>query len=142
MAEENIRQVAAKRAVKEERARQDNVNHLAALNERDRVRRNKGQRPLQPYLLVYKEQETDSAYVEPIKTGAIISPELTQGTKFDITSAMIQLLNLKGVFVDLPTDDANMHIMNFVGIYTSYNFTIPTEAISILSDWRSFSMIR
>lgn len=34
---------------------------------------------------------------------------------------MIQLLNLKGVFISLPTDDANMYIINFVRIFTLYN---------------------
>lgn len=41
---------------------------------------------------------------------------LTQVVKFGITSAIIQLLNPKGVFAGLPNDNANMHIMNFVGI--------------------------
>lgn len=40
--------------------------------------------------------------------------------KFDITSALIQLLNLKGVFVILLTDVANMDFVNFNGIYISY----------------------
>lgn len=33
---------------------------------------------------------------------------------------MIQLLNLKGVFLGLATDDTNMHLANFIGICTSY----------------------
>lgn len=35
-------------------------------------------------------------YVEQMKTGAIIPPKMPQGTKFDIMSIVIQLLNLKG----------------------------------------------
>lgn len=62
-------------------------------------------------------------YVEPIETGAIIPSELPQGTKFDIVSVMIQLLNLKEIFVGLPTDDVTMHIISSVGICTSYNFS-------------------
>lgn len=34
---------------------------------------------------------------------------------------MIHLLNLSGVFVNLPTDDVNINLMNFLGICTSYN---------------------
>lgn len=56
-----------------------------------------------------------------METVSIIPPKLTQGAKFYILRAMIQLLNLNGVFASLPVDEANMHIMNFVGIYTSYN---------------------
>lgn len=36
---------------------------------------------------------------------------------------MSQLLNLKGVFAGLDTNDANMHLANFIRIQTSY--TIP-----------------
>lgn len=43
-----------------------------------------------------------------IDTRAIIPPELPQEVKFDTTSAMIQLLNLKGVFVGLPNNNTNM----------------------------------
>ena len=66
---------------------------------------------------VYDDPEKEVVvYFEPIETGAIIPRELPQGTKFDITSAMIHLLNLKGVFVGLPSDDPNMHVMKFVGV--------------------------
>lgn len=34
---------------------------------------------------------------------------------------MIQLLNLKIVFIGLATDDANIHIMNIAGILNLYN---------------------
>lgn len=33
---------------------------------------------------------------------------------------MIQLLNLKGVFSGVETDDANLYLANFTGIFTSY----------------------
>lgn len=36
-------------------------------------------------------------------------------------SVIIQLLNLKGVFSCLPTDDEDIHLINFDGIYTLYN---------------------
>lgn len=60
-------------------------------------------------------------------------------TKFDITSSTIHLLNLKRVFIGLPTNDENMHMMNFLGIYTFYNIPkFNEEAIRIrlfLSLW-------
>lgn len=39
---------------------------------------------------------------------------------FDITSAMIKLLNLKGVFTRVATDDGNMQLANLTRICTSY----------------------
>lgn len=57
----------------------------------------------------------------PIDIGSIIQPYLPLRMLFDITSAMIPLGELEEVFVGLPTDDSTMHMMNFVGIFTSYN---------------------
>lgn len=54
--------------------------------------------------------------IELTETRAIIIPTLPPNVKFDITSVVNQLLNLKGVFVGLPTDDTNMHLTNFIGI--------------------------
>lgn len=42
---------------------------------------------------------------------------------FDITNAMIQLLNLKGVFAGLPNDDINVYLINFIGICSSHTIT-------------------
>lgn len=55
-------------------------------------------------------------YIDSAQTEAIIPPTLTPGVKFDITCAMIQLLNSKGVFASLDTDDANMYLANFIRI--------------------------
>lgn len=60
-------------------------------------------------------------YLEPAEWGAIVPPVLAPNVQFDITNAMIQLLNLKGVFSGAAKDDANMHLTNFVGICTNYN---------------------
>ena len=39
-------------------------------------------------------------------------PALPPSVKFTITSTMIQLLNLKGMFRGASGDDANQHLMN------------------------------
>lgn len=52
---------------------------------------------------------------------------------FNITSAIIKLLNLKSVFVGLPTNNANMYLINFVEIFTSYNISwIDQEALRLM----------
>lgn len=70
--------------------------------------------------------------MEVIEKGAIIPSKLPQGTKFDFTSVKIQLSNLKEVFVGLLINDANMHIMKFVGIYTWNNFPEMTLEVILL----------
>lgn len=71
---------------------------------------------MQPYI----DDEEDFGYVELTNTGFIIPSGLPPGIKFDIMSAMIQLLNMKGVSARLPADDADLHFANFIGIYSSY----------------------
>ncbi|PHT52015.1 hypothetical protein CQW23_06477 [Capsicum baccatum] len=53
-------------------------------------------------------------------TRAIIPPPLAPGAKFNITSTMIQLLQLNGLFGGLAGDDSNMHLINFISICKSF----------------------
>ncbi|KAH0698455.1 hypothetical protein KY284_012670 [Solanum tuberosum] len=49
-------------------------------------------------------------------TRAIVLHALPLGVKFTITSTMIQLLILKGMFRGAAGDDANQYLMNFLAI--------------------------
>ncbi|KAF3628872.1 hypothetical protein FXO38_27989 [Capsicum annuum] len=54
-------------------------------------------------------------------TGDIIPPPLSPGTKFNITSTMIQLVQLKGLFGGLVGYDLNMYLVNFVSTCMAFN---------------------
>lgn len=55
-------------------------------------------------------------YIKLAEIRAIVPPILPHNVNFDITSEMIQLLNLKDVFFGAAIDYANIHIANFTGI--------------------------
>ena len=61
--------------------------------------------------MMYEEDDADLDGAR-----AIVLPALPLGIKFTITSTMIQLLNLKGMFRGAVGYDANQHLMNFVAI--------------------------
>lgn len=54
-------------------------------------------------------------------TGAIIPLPLAPRAKFNITSTMIQLLHLKGLFGGLVGDNPNMYLVNFITICKSFD---------------------
>ncbi|KAH0706286.1 hypothetical protein KY289_011362 [Solanum tuberosum] len=70
-----------------------------------------------PAHMMYEEDDLDLDRAGA--TGAIVLPVLPPGVKFTITSTMIKLLNLKGIFRGAAGDDANQHLMNFVAICKS-----------------------
>ncbi|KAF3672677.1 hypothetical protein FXO37_07403 [Capsicum annuum] len=98
------------------------VDHRAALGRDQNIARGACVQviPAYQYVQPYIDDKEDMGYVEPTETGAIVLPILLPGIKFDITSVMIQLLTLKGMFVGLPIDDANLHLTNFLVICNSY----------------------
>lgn len=84
--------------------------------------------PTYQYILLYYKAK-DIGYFEPSEIRAIIPPALAPNVKFDITSAMIQMLNLKDIFLRFATYDVNMHLANFSRICTSHNIlSIDPEA--------------
>lgn len=55
-------------------------------------------------------------------SGANFLHPLAPRVKFNITSIMIQLLDLKVFFGGLPSDDPNMNLVNFINSYKSFNY--------------------
>ncbi|KAF3671584.1 hypothetical protein FXO37_07956 [Capsicum annuum] len=71
----------------------------------------------------YNLNDDDDGMDREGATGTIIPPPLARGEIFNITSTMIQLLNLKGLFGGLLGDDPNLHLL-------------PTEALH--ETWERF----
>ncbi|PHT50055.1 hypothetical protein CQW23_09802 [Capsicum baccatum] len=98
-----------------------NPRHAAEIatpaNRRDRQARFRHERrPVQPAF-----DDDDDDLDGDGATGAIILPPLAPGPKFNITSTMIQLLQLKGLFSGLAGDDSNMHLINFISTCKSFD---------------------
>ncbi|XP_055806921.1 uncharacterized protein LOC129875673 [Solanum dulcamara] len=81
------------------------------------VLRGRGQRPVN-FALIKDDVDRDGLGAIGA-TGAIVLPTLPKGVKFTITSTMLQMLNLKGLFRGGVSDDAKQHLMNFIAIYKS-----------------------
>ncbi|KAH0661572.1 hypothetical protein KY284_026503 [Solanum tuberosum] len=75
-----------------------------------------------PIGMIYVEDDLDLDGAGA--TGAIVLPTLPPGVIFKITSTMIQLLNLKDMFMGAVGDDANQHLMNFVAIWKSQEIPV------------------
>ncbi|XP_047262439.1 uncharacterized protein LOC124895926 [Capsicum annuum] len=99
------------------------ANRRRAENVEVAINRNwvaRGRANYQPTMQFDSDDKEDDLN-EASAIGAIIPPPLVLGVKFNITSTMIQLLNLKGFFGGLPGDEPNMHLVNFINICKSFD---------------------
>lgn len=78
----------------------------------------------QRLFIPYDVNEEDDANLDGFgATGAIVSPVLAPGVKSDITSTVIQLLNIKNLFRGVAGHDLILYFINFLGICKSYKLS-------------------
>ncbi|XP_059310579.1 uncharacterized protein LOC132061921 [Lycium ferocissimum] len=63
--------------------------------------------------------DEDEMIVEPGDAAAIRSAPVQGNESFLVNTTMLHLLNTKGLFGGLPTDDPNRHLKNFLGVCTT-----------------------
>ncbi|KAH0722488.1 hypothetical protein KY285_005015 [Solanum tuberosum] len=130
------------------KARRQRLGLEAEIAARDAQRNvvNDLHRPLAPWGRVHQQAhmvfEEDDLDLDGVgATGAIVLPILPLSVKFTITSIMIQLLNLKGMFRGVVGDDANKYLMNIVAICKSHEIlgvsqtAMRQRLFLVISDW-------
>lgn len=79
--------------------------------------RTKGPRAIIKLIIIYYDLDNkkDIDFNGVGSTSAMVHPVLAHGSKFDITSNMIQLINLRGLFEGALGDDPNLYLINLWG---------------------------
>lgn len=94
------------------------ANNFAPSNQNQQARDKGCQQPMVQFSLDDDDAGLDGAGA----TGTIMLPLFSPRVKFNITRTMFQLLNLKGCFGGLPSDDPNMHLVNFLNICKYFDY--------------------
>lgn len=98
-------------------ARQKEVDRVVVAEEQVRRIIQRGLQHPHHYVPQFDDIDNDSNLENASKIGIIVLPPLLLRIKFDITSAIILLLNLKGALISLSVTNENFHSMNFVEIF-------------------------
>lgn len=68
-------------------------------------------------------QHEDDDPVMPEVVGSIRLPATVENAVFHVTSMMLHLLQMKGLFGGQPSEDVNRHMKNFLEICQPFNIT-------------------